>query len=395
MRKKELITIIILIILIFIFLGVLKLTGYAVKEQAKQVKFYFYDELTNCSLEGYVFIGDKLIGKSIDGYFNLTYTNYQENFQDNKNISLLGKFGPCFKNSDLFFDKYWQSLKIEDYYFLGDSVFNFKAQITPNNPVKRELLGFVKPSKVKSELSKINLKGDVLNDLSEINNYLNNKINYVKDWNFNKETNYWQTPEETLALEQGDCEDYSTTLLSLFLAYNPSLNCYNIVFSSHVTTFCHIDNYYIYYDKEKTELKKQITKTNPEETKSQLEKLRKDYFKHYGIDNTNETESRAHFAFNDNQYIEFDNENDFVAWQYNLENKKQEDDLFEDLEKQASKIQEQYPLEELASEKPSTILATQKPSLKVFITENPIVILLSIIFIVLIVILIKINIKKH
>lgn len=396
MEKKVgiFITIIIIFIIILIPLISLKFIGYLIKEQERQVQFYFYDEFTNCSLEGYVFSGEKLIGKSINGYFNLTYENHKDNFQNKKEISLFGKLRNCFnENSDLFFDKYWESFEIQNYYFSGDSVFNFKTTISPHNPTKRELIGFVNPSKVKSELSKVNLKGDILDDLSEINQYLNNKIIYVKDWDFNRETNYWQTPSETLEVKQGDCEDYSTALLSLFLAYNSSLNCYNLVFSSHVTTFCHVNNYYIYYDQEKTELKKQINKINTEETKSQLEKLKQDYFEHYGII---ANESKAHYAFNDNQYIEFGNEDDFINWQYNLESQKLEKDVFQEFEKQATEIQEKYPATseaELATQQP---LATEKPTIKGFVTENPLMFIsLLIVFTILLIILIKINIKKH
>ena len=85
-------------------------------------------------------------------------------------------------------------------------------------------------------------------------------IDYVSESN---NEDIWQTPEETLSIKQGDCEDYSTSLLSLFLAYNPALNCYNVVLSSHVTTFCKINDYYIYYDQRRTELKKKATTNIP------------------------------------------------------------------------------------------------------------------------------------
>lgn len=401
-RRRILVPIMIIIIIILIPLS-LKFTGYLIKEEIKQVQLYFYDELINCSLDGYVFIGDKLIGKSINGIFNLTYENYQENIKNNldKEISLFGKLRECFnEDSDLYFDKYWESFKIEDYYFEGESTFNFKTQINSNNPIKKELQAFIQPNKIQTELDNINLNKnqDILESPSKINDYLNNKISYVKDWDFNKEKNYWQTPEETLNLQQGDCEDYSTLLLSLFLAYNNSLNCYNIVFTSHVTTLCHINEYYIYYDQQKTELKKQINKANPEEVKNQLTNLKQVYFENYGIDKNNETETKAHYAFNDNNYIEFNNEDDFINWQYNLEDKKSEQDIFENLEQELLIIRGKYSQEnqegELATEKPPTAstLATEKPTLKGFFEENYILLsALIIILIILIIILIKIN----
>ncbi len=391
--------IIILIILIILsFLISIKFTGNLIKEQKNQVQFYFYDELTNCSLEGYIFSGEKLIGKSKKGIFNLTYENYKDNFQNKKQISIFGKLGNCFnKNSDLFFDKYWESFEIKEYYFSGESIFNFKTKINPHNPAKKEFIGFINPFKIESELSKINLKSNILDDLSKINKYLNENIDYIKDWDFNKENNYWQTPSQTLSLQQGDCEDYSTTLLSLFFAYNSSLNCYNLIFSSHVTTFCYINNYYIYYDQGKTELKKQINNiVNPEETKFQLEKLKQDYFKYYGINNSNKTETKAYYAFNDNQYIKFSDEDNFINWQYNLETQKQESNIFESLEQETKTIQEKYPATykvELATQQ---VLATKKPTIKGFITEN-FLMFISFLFIliILLIVLIKINKKPQ
>ncbi len=400
-KVRIVIAMIIIPIIILIFLISLKFTGYLIKEQEKQVKFYFYEQAANCSLDGYVFSGEKLIGKSINGFFNLTYENYKDNFNNTntQQISLFGKLGTCFnENPDLLFDKYWESFEIQDYYFSGESTFNFKTTVNPHNPTNREFMGFIQKEKIKFELNNMNLEQDTSNDLSKINQYFNDKISYVKDWDFNKENNHWQTPLETLEIKQGDCEDYSTALLSLFLAYNSSLNCYNLVFSSHVTTFCHINNYYIYYDQGKTELKKQINKINEQETKSQLEKLKQDYFEHYGINNTDENESRIHYAFNDNQYIEFSDENDFIDWQYNLENQKQQLNIFEVLEQEAKIIQEKYSTEsgELATQSLSTELLTEKPTIKGFFIENFILVsILGIIFIVLIIILIKINTKKN
>ena len=336
MKKTTIILTLITLISIIIILHSFtpsKLTGNIIKEQEKQIQFYFYDELTNCSLNGYIFINDKPLGKSYNGYFNLTYANYITNFQNNHEISIFGELGNCFKNSNLFFNKHYILPKIEKYNFLGDSIFNFATKINSNNPAKKELQSFIQPKKVILELNNININKNTLESLSEINQYLNNKIEYVKDWEFEKPINHWQTPLETLEKEQGDCEDFSTTLLSLFLTYNNSLNCYNLVFTTHITTFCYIEDYYIYYDQKKTELKKQIkNKINPEKTKAELSQLKKDYFEYYGINGNNET--KIHYAFNDHEYIEFKNENEFVNWQYNLKNIKTKINLFPDIEKQ-------------------------------------------------------------
>jgi len=346
--KLTTLTVTIIIISISLFSVIfLRFTGFAVREYPEQVQFYFYDEITNCSLNGYIFVGQKLVGETEKGFFNLTLKNYEANFQNpNSNISVFGKLENCFKeNPELLFDKSWKNQIIEKYYFKGESTFNFKTKINPNNPTKKDFIGFIQPNRVKLELNNINLKGkNTFEDLSKINLYLNNKINYTKDWTFNKE-NYWQVPPETLLKKQGDCEDFSTTLLSLFLSYNASLNCYNIIFSSHVTTLCFIDDYYIYYDQEKTELKKQIkTNSNPETIRIKLKNLNQEYFKYYGI---NDSETQAHYAFNDKEFIEFQdiknkdtkNQNtNFINWQYSLKNLKTKTDIFEELDKDLENI---------------------------------------------------------
>lgn len=365
-----------------------QLTIYVIKEQKNQVQFYFYDEETNCSLNGYVFSGSKLIGETHGGFFNLTYENYVDNFDTKENISLFGVLGSCFNNY-LFFDKYWKAFEIDNRYFSGGSVFNFKTKINYNTPTRRELIGFVQPYKVKSELENINIKRkDVLKDLSEINNYLNKKTEYVKDWNFTNKTNYWQTPTETMELGRGDCEDFSTTLLSLFMAYNDSLNCHNVIFSSHVTTFCKISNYYIYYDQGRTELRKEVESEDFASTIEKLKELKKEYFEHYGL---NESNTSAHYAFNNEQFVEFESEDSFINWQYNV--RKTKSDPLQKLKQEVVEIKEKYPPRELelGTTKPSI---QEMPTLKGFLTENSLILaLLGIIFISLIIILI-INLRK-
>jgi len=394
-KSKNILTLIliILIVLIILFLFFIfpEIIGYVIKAPKKQVSFYFYDKQTNCPLNGYVFEGDELVGKSYDGYFNLTYENYQENFQNNENISIFGKMGSCFgKNEGLYFDKYWQNIKIEKYYFNGESLFNFEAGIDSNNPSKREFIGFVQPEKVKAEINKIELKGSKLGDLSAINQHLNEIVNYKRDWGFNKETNYWQTPTETLERKEGDCEDFSVALLSLFFAYDSSLNCYNIIFSSHVTTFCYVENYYIYYDQGKTEVKKQIDR-NSINAIEQLKELKKDYLENYGIDIKNENETKAYYAFNDNSYTEFNSEDEFVNWQYSLKN--EEVNLFEGLEEQALSVQRKYPANEEAEL--GTSYYAELPTLRGFFIDNLwMVFCLFVVLIVLVVVLIKINKKS-
>jgi uncharacterized integral membrane protein len=392
-------TIFILIMLVFIIFNQprMKFTAYAIQKPQKLVQFYFYDEKTNCPLEGYLFIGENLVGKTIKGSFNLSYDIYK---LYKGNVSLFGGLGECF-NSNLLFDEYWELGEIQESYFDKNSIFNFKASIYPNNPQKRALSGFIQPEKLKQEIAQVNPNNnEVLEDFSLINDYLNRKIKYVKDWDYNKEDNYWQTPLQTLSLEQGDCEDYSVALLSLFLAYNESLNCYNIVFSGHVTTFCKINNYYAYYDQQKTELKREITYRTSEEKKIALEKLKNQYFEHYGL---NETEN-AYFAFNENTFAEFKDNDAFISWQASLNDKKIFN-LLEIIEQEYNSIKKNDDKESgnASSELPSyslnvpnapasSPLASEKPTFVGFVQEYYFLFISStILIIILILILIKLN----
>lgn len=352
----------------------------------KQVRLYFFDE-NNCSLNGYLFAGKSLIGKTENGFFNLSYDYYKDKFDSENEINLFGKLGNC-SNENLFFDKYWKLSEIPEYYFIGNSTFRFKTSVFPHNPSKKELIGFIQPNSVKEELKNIKISGNNLEDLSEINRYLNNKINYTEDWEFNREENYWQTPTETLKIMQGDCEDYSTALVSLFLAYNKSLNCYNVVFSSHVTTMCKVGDYYIYYDQKKTELRKQIRARNLE-TKPRLVALKEEYSEHYGI---NESE-RVHYAFNEKRFIEFQNDDDFITWQAAL-SRKPDIDLFTGLENELAGISitesyvEETELELLQS-------PAEMPSLSGFLREySTFLMIMGLAVLFLFILLIWINLKK-
>ncbi len=363
-------------------------TSFVLKSYPKQVQFYFFDQ-DNCSLDGYLFVGNKLIGKTENGLFNLSYEYYKENFDVNEEINLFGKLGDC-SDEELFFDKYWESFQIPEYYFLGESLFKFKTSFSPHNPSRKELIGFIKPSDVRGEIQNIILKRqDLLDDLSEINKYLNGKVTYAPDWDFNQEENYWQTPKETLEIGQGDCEDYSTALLSLFLTYNSSLNCYNVIFSSHVTTMCYVGDYYIYYDQQRTELRKRITDLNIE-TKPKLRALKQEYFEHYGIDEN----EKAHYAFNEQRFIEFETDEDFIDWQAALNNRKTSISLFNQLENELQGVNITYavPEEELIE------LPTVQPqllSLKGFVQEYfTILLVLGSTALLLIFILIVIIVKK-
>jgi hypothetical protein len=214
----------------------------------------------------------------------------------------------------LFFYKRWViSLKRDHFY--DSIIFILKTTFSPNNPSKIELPGFIQPNNINPILNEIPMKReDTIEDLSIIRSYLDKRTNYTKDITLDNQTNYWQTPLQTLERKTGDCEDFSTLLLSLFLAYNSSLPCYNLVLDSHVTTFCNINDLYIYYDQNNVELKREINQ-NPNE---ELIKLRDDFLDFYEI---NLSDASALYAFRNNDFIEFENNEALINWQISLKNK--------------------------------------------------------------------------
>ncbi|MDP2926393.1 MAG: hypothetical protein Q8N99_08500 [Nanoarchaeota archaeon] len=383
---------VLVLVIILISLFYIRFTGYAIKEPEKKVTLYFYDENTNCSLDGFLFIGETLIGKAENGIYNLSYRDYTEKFLNNtnKNITLFGKLGKCFnKDSDYYFDRSWKNIAIDESYFRSDSEFLFKTKLKIHNPIKREMLGFIQKDNAKYYLNNIILNNITFNDLSTINKHLDNNTKYVIDWGIDKE-NYWQSPYETFTRRSGDCEDFSTALLSLFLAYDENIKCYNVIFSTHITTFCYISGNYIYYDQKDKEIKRLIKdKTDTLRIKSELILFNKEYFDYYGLKNN----SRAYYAFDDNEYFEFNDEQDFIDWQYSLISKERKINIYNKLEEEVKKI------EKTVSEDEYTELRTMKlagvaPTLKGFILDNLYLFIASLITLLLLITLVIRIIRK-
>ncbi|MFA5173638.1 MAG: transglutaminase domain-containing protein [Candidatus Pacearchaeota archaeon] len=333
-RAGTLLFISIMILIILIPLIAFKFTGFLVNEPEKNVKLSFYDETTNCPLGGYIFIGDNPIGKTENKEFQLSYSNFITNFNESDKLSIFGKLGECFnENPDLYFDIQFIKPNIQEYHFLGDSSFEFKTKITPYNPVNREFLGFIQPEKVKDNIDNLNLINQPENDLSKIANYLSNNIDYKEE-----EDNSWQTPLQTLSLKSGDCEDFSVLLLSMFYAYNPKLNCYSLIFDSHVSTICYYNQNYAYFDKDKSD---KINNPN----KKELEYFNNKYLESYELKN-----SFPKYAFNDLEIVSFNQNEEFLNWQLNLANEKKQENIFDNIEKKVSENNENLPDVALNSE---------------------------------------------
>lgn len=283
-------------------------------------QLYFYDNVTNCPLSGNITFNGLNLGKSRAGMFNFTNQDYQLSSNRPLEISLVGDTDGCFqKNKNLPFQEIWKISDL-DYYFQNGEEMKFEANLNSRWPkYMNERQRFVRPEEVKEIFEKDvkrYLKNKTEEDLDRIATY---GMNYRSDDLLFHEAEYWQTPLETLKLGHGDCEDWAVTVLSMMLAYDSSLKCYNTLWETHVGVFCYADDSYLIYDQDKVKSKIKINdKTDSlsiQENKASLRRMLNNYFDSYGI---SPEERRLHALFNDKESIEFSDNEEFINWMIGL-----------------------------------------------------------------------------
>jgi len=301
-----------------------QVTGKAVsleaEEQGKTISLYFYDNKTDCPLEGELYVNKNLLGMIKNGLLTLTKDKYKAEFKENSIITLSGVTSGCFnENKNLPFQKEWYIKN------LGNSpspTLSFETELNPRQPSYiKEMQGFIRPSEVKlyliNNLQKY-FKNDTRKDLDRIAEY---NIRYREDSLLFKNAEYWQTPNETLNKGHGDCEDWAIAVLSLIKAYNSSLKCYNILWPTHLSIFCYIEGSYIIYDQDRTKTSTSLS-NNPnndfvilQENKIKMRKMLNNYFDKYGL---KPKERKIKALFNEKEIITFNDNEEFVDWAIRL-----------------------------------------------------------------------------
>jgi len=277
----------------------------------------FYDDNTNCTLDGKIFVDDIYIGETENGNFLLFY---QETI-NHTTFSIKGYTNECFgKDNGLMFYRFWNinDSDIFEYDFSNFVLSNYSAR-QPSEP--EEMQSFIRPEETNMYLKEIELKfvGDIESDLDIIAQ--NSRIKYEDDIVLFNISEYWQTPKETLVRRAGDCEDWGTTILSSMRNYNNNVSCYNMVWESHISVFCYFDNNFIIYDQGKTKFKTKLElndSSKPEIIESNKEKIRKmrdDYFEYYGLE---KDQQKLINIFNENELIDINENEDFVTWAISL-----------------------------------------------------------------------------
>jgi len=284
----------------------------------KSIELYFYDNKTNCSLDGNIYSGGTFIGNSKDGKFILFEEDYLNKFEQNSIFYIIGRTGYCFgEDNNLPFYRGWTFVDW-DYLFTYEENETFTLELTPRQPrYYEEMQGFIRPDEVKEKLSSINTNPNktLYENIKKI--FWDFHMAYISDFHRFGKREYWQTPAETIKNKNGDCEDWTVTVLSLLRAYDPSLNCYMALWDTHTNIICQINRTFIIYDQD------HITKTvvldpNPnneyiitQENKIALRSMRNSYFDDYGI---SADERMLSALFNEKELIIFEERNDFIDW---------------------------------------------------------------------------------
>lgn len=273
---------------------------------------YFYDNKTNCKLNGELYAGDTFIGEFKNGSFNLSHENYTKYFYLDGQFYITGLTDSCFKeNGNLPYMEVWNVSDLEND-IQNNKSYKFVADLTPRSPrYYGEMMGFVRPEETRDYLAKyITFENNTETDLDNIANFA---IRYRADSLLFNQADYWQTPKEALDRREGDCEDWVIAILSAMREYNNSLECYGALWDTHLSVICFLGNKMIIYDQGQTKFLATLNSPGLTELerKAKIRSTRNDYFEYYGIESN---QRMLHALFNEKDLITFKTEEDFVNW---------------------------------------------------------------------------------
>jgi hypothetical protein len=300
------------------------------------VRFEFMDNGTRCRLDGKIKLNGIETGYTEGSSFVLDEKMYNKTAAGPFFLCLHGRLGPCFGNFSgwITSSNCWRF----DSFPKDFSVINAITYIDPRHPTyinmsyernESEYMNFVTPEALKNYLSEVNLTYNINNtgsDLMTINDYVKKKILYMET-----SITDWRTPAEAMTIGNGVCREIASTTLSLFLAYNSSLQCYNALIGSrnvssegywHVITLCKVEpsplnQFYMYgiYD---YYLDNIVTTHigagyNYTTKRTKLANyLIKEYLNEYTSPKLSGREMLA--VYNDREFITFSSNDEFIDW---------------------------------------------------------------------------------
>lgn len=283
-------------------------------EISKGPSLYFYDNKTNCSLNGKIYSGGTFIGEVKNGGIKLNSTDYGK-INPSEDFSIFGITDYCFgKNANLPFYRAWTFIDW-DYLFASGGTETFEIELNPRQPVfPQEIQGFIRPNETKERLS--NMRLDEEDSVFDNMDYIidNLRINWVSDFGRFGEMEYWQTPNDLkINKNVGDCEDWAVYAVSILAAYEPSLDCYLALWNTHANVLCSINGIFIIYDQEDIREAIAIDEDNTiQDKKIKLRTWRNNYFDNYGI---SPNDAILIYLINQKEIIGFENgREDFIEW---------------------------------------------------------------------------------
>lgn len=297
------------------------------------ITFSFSDK-NSCIVDGSVFILNKYLGETKNGKIEIEKSKLKNIVKNRDNFTVILRTSIAnFSCKDNSIPSWWKTefgwivekSEIENY---SEIIFDVTYEIDIRSPKNfYELTNFITPEDVKWFFEKIKhkLSNITFYDLITIKTFLENKITYYFVYG-----DYWYFPNETLTQGYGDCEEFSTTLTSLFELYkkdyDKTLNCFALFvngrekYTYHVTTFCKwINNGYKvfgFFDQGEVEIRTNFYKANTEEEKKKrIKTLLYNYLKAYDLSFRSQ---KVYIAFNETHYFVFSNEDEFYSWAINL-----------------------------------------------------------------------------
>ena len=280
----------------------------SVEEPKETIIFSFSVYPTGEILNGEVIVNNKSLGSTEEG--NLTILKNE--LLDTKEFTFKMKYN---NYPYVFFYEF----KPKEYLEYGYIPFVVEKYLLIEY-FPEDLKSLIRPEEAKPYLEVISRRSDFENnsieDMKKLTEYLTN-IKYREDRSLYGKNDYWATPEETLSKWQGDCEDWAIAFVSLAKAYDPSIKCYALSLSTHMTAFCYLgDGDYVITDQENTWLKRRVHEEYIEqEKKTAVRELLNAHFNTYGI---KPSESKIYFVFNDKEEVWFNDNEEFVDWALHL-----------------------------------------------------------------------------
>jgi hypothetical protein len=271
------------------------------------IRFDFSDN-TSCDVSGKVFLNNDSIGSLSNS--SLTIDKDEIGPVGHNVVCLKGKLSDCYsEHSGWHYDRICYSVSGEVFEQYDILNFDFNPG-NPRSPRREAMMNYVRPQDVEFFMEGFNYPGRYQEDIDYIFKRVDSHSHYIQDGNYALIYSSWKYPNETLTVRQNDCEDFSTALLSCFLAYDPDIRCYNLHVRVHLMTMCKIVDNYIIYDQKRTKIEDKIDGSYRDQ-KRELKELMAEYYESYGI---SPEYRQVYYAFDDENFWEFSDNDEFYSW---------------------------------------------------------------------------------